>query len=272
MIKVNDYEIIQDKFGDGTLKCECSKDIVNLHDSNTIVWAYDDDSELFTLACINDMLRDLGAQSINLVLPYIPNARQDRFVSGRLFTLKTFCKLINNMNFNMVTVLDPHSAVSIALLDRVDAAYFAPVDNNKVDAIMYPDTGAAKKYQEVQVISKPIIIGNKHRDKEGRIESYELLNFDSKIKAVKIKDDICSYGGTFVAAAKTLREKGVEKIYLEVSHCESNIFEGEVFDYIDEVITTDSIIDLDHKDYEGYTEEKAKKLNIVKIFRTGGNK
>ena len=113
---------------------------------------------------------------------------------------------------------------------------------------MYPDAGAAKKYSRAAKL--PVIIGNKHRNEEGRIDSYELLNFPEGTKSVIIRDDICSYGGTFVAAAKALRERGVEKIMLMVSHCENNILKGEVFDYIDRVVTTDTICTIEHPKLE----------------------
>ena len=49
-----------------------------------------------------------------------------------------------------------------------------------------------------------------------------------------------------MAAAKALRERGVEKITLVVSHCENNILKGDVFKYIDRVFTTDSICTIEH--------------------------
>ena len=118
-----------------------------------------------------------------------------------------------------------------------------------------PDAGAAKKYGEAEGINNPII-GNKHRNEEGRITSYELLNFVEGTKKVIIRDDICSYGGTFVAAAKELRKRGVEEIILVVTHCENNILKGEVFDYIDRVFTTDSILTVSHP-----------KITIARKFR-----
>jgi ribose-phosphate pyrophosphokinase len=107
---------------------------------------------------------------------------------------------------------------------------------------MYPDAGAAKKYKA----DSTCIIGNKHRNGEGRIDSYELLNFVEGTKSVCIVDDICSYGGTFVAVAKALRERGVETIGLIVSHCEDNILKGEVFNYVDFVYTSDSICHIEN--------------------------
>ena len=235
MITVNGFTINQEAFGDGTLKCAAIPDsIINTSMSmQDIRWAYDNDAELFTLCCLVDHIRENYPFDDDIVLsmPYIPHARQDRNVSGRLFTLKTFAKIINSLNFKKVRVLDPHSDVSTALIDRIDVSFpFALYDRaTECDAIMFPDAGAAKKYGAIiDFVDRPTIVGNKHRNKEGRIESYELMNFPDGVKSVAIIDDIVSFGGTFVAAAKALREKGVEKVILIVSHCENNILKGEV--------------------------------------------
>lgn len=254
IMTVNDGVIVNkelklESFGDGTLKCFIGDDstedsiysqIKNTKNSIEVTWCYDSDSELFALCCLVDEIREINnSQAINLIMPYIPHARQDRHVSGRLFTLKSFAKIINSLNFNSVSVFDPHSDVSTALIDRCHISYpgfFKP------DVVyMFPDNGAAKKYTASPLAPKNYIVGNKKRNAEGRIESYELMNFIDGTKEVWIKDDICSYGGTFVAAAKALREKGVEKICLLISHCENNIHKGDVFKYIDEVYTTDSL-------------------------------
>lgn len=285
MILLGNELIKQEHFGDGTLKCtvpegleEGLSTILGFMGSSAtkyITWLYDNDAELFTLQCLVDTIREkLPGYSIILKMPYIPHARQDRWVSNRMFTLKTFAKLINNMNFERVEVLDPHSDVSCALIDRLyketDLLHRVVYSRHKdfeeiLDAyLMFPDTGAAKKYGH-----NSAIIGNKKRNAEGRIESYELINFQEGIKKVLVVDDICSYGGTFVAAAKALKEKGVEKIYLMVSHCEGNIFKGEVFDYVDGIYTTDSILDFVYYDYEGYTSEKADKIHFVNTYRLG---
>lgn len=258
MIIYRGKEIKQETFGDGTLKVAVPENLLDnslnvlplfgLGGSNdapeTITWCYDSDSELFTLRCLVDTIRDVKGpyKAIDLVLPYIPHARQDRKVSNRVFTLKSFANMLNDMNFNTVRVLDPHSDVSSALINRV-TELLRPIEllNISKDAVlMYPDAGAAKKYKA----DDTAIIGNKHRNSEGRIEKYELLNFVEGTKAVVIVDDICSYGGTFVAAAEELRRRGVETVGLIVSHCEDNISKGKVFDTIDFVYTSDSICHL----------------------------
>ena len=258
MIKVGNLLITQDTFADGTLKCdEPGLSSASISGTFDITWCYDNDAELFTVWCLNEYLRQAyHGIPRRLILPYIPNARQDRPVGGKLFTLKYFAKLINEMDFSVVEVVDPHSDVSLALFDRIHPIYNPFMVSYVGQTVMYPDAGAAKKYSSIEQIPGAII-GNKHRNYSGRIDSYELLNFQDGTKSVVIRDDICSYGGTFVAAAKELRSRGVENITLVVSHCENNILKGEVFDHIDRVFTTDSICTVEHP-----------KLIIAKRYRS----
>lgn len=273
MIKLNGIVVKQEKFGDGSLKCDTAPISALISDRvYCITWCYDDDSEIFTLWALVNQIRDVKGKnsSICLEMPYIPHARQDRNVSNRLFTLKYFAKLLNEMNFEYVKVLDPHSDVSVALIDNIKVttvedllgdSFEIPVDT----VIMYPDNGAAKKHGATD----KNIIGNKHRNSDGIITDYELINFKEGTKDVLIIDDICSYAGTHVAAAKILKEHGVEQVDLLVSHCEHNVFRGEAFNYIDHIYTTDSILDLkqlDSQENEVYLKNK-NKLIIIKEFR-----
>ena len=265
MIYINGIKIEHETFGDGTLKCniESKEDAIETSlygDKNEFVisWFYENDGELFLLYSLTQFLREKYSRPyIELIMPYIPNARQDRFVSGRLFTLKYFTNIINSMNFDCVSVLDPHSDVSTALLNNVHTMnlfyyLYSNVMKGVKGAILFPDNGAAKKYREqVKEFSadsefmkgRDVIIGNKHRNKEGRIDSYELIDFPEKApETVFIIDDICSYGGTFLSASKALREKGVKNVYLIVSHCEENIFKGDALKELDGVFTTNSIL------------------------------
>ena len=261
MIFVDEKLVEIQRFGDGTLKCK-QPEIDWSCKATEIQWCYDNDEELFVLQSIVDDIRDFQPRRIiNLTIPYLPNARQDRVVDDYVFTLKTFSKIINAMNFECVYILDPHSDVSKALIDRNDGLsdllYTFPKSLLNYDAIMFPDAGAAKKYTTNEHYKKiPCIIGNKHRNKEGRVESYELLNFVEGTKKVLIRDDICSYGGTFTAAAKALKERGVEEIDLLVSHCENNILKGEVLDWVNNVYTSDSICTIKHP-----------KIYIIRTYR-----
>ena len=103
MIKINGHEVKLETFGDNTLKCSAVDpswierdhlDCAVSQNASMITWAYDNDAELFAVCCIAKELHEC-VDNVYLKLPYIPHARQDRKVSGRLFTLKTFAEIIN---------------------------------------------------------------------------------------------------------------------------------------------------------------------------------
>ena len=94
----NDNEMISihpEQFYDGTLRLHLPQMEVR-----TIIWAYENDAELFTLMCIKGHYNS-PFWPIDLYMPYIPHARMDRVEPGStdVFTLKYFCEAINNMNF-----------------------------------------------------------------------------------------------------------------------------------------------------------------------------
>ena len=185
-------------------------------------------------------------------MPYIPNARMDRVKNkDEVFTLKYFADFINNLNFDKVIVRDPHSYVSLALINNVEcediSVKIKKLANRLLikenDIIFYPDEGACKRYSEMIGLSNAFGI-KKRNFRTGKIEGLEVMgdipreNFN-----VLIVDDICSYGGTFYHSAKKLKELGADKIYLYITHCENNILKGELLkeDLIEKVFTTESI-------------------------------
>ena len=112
-----EYPVDIAHFTDGTLKMKCHTEDVSVA---TVKWLYESEEELVALIHVVHHLREHGFSNIRLDMPYIPNARQDRVqLPGEVFTLKSFAKIINWLDFSAVTVLDAHSRVSEALLDRV---------------------------------------------------------------------------------------------------------------------------------------------------------
>jgi len=235
-------EINLDSYGDGTLKCFLEIDEKKVLSDVNITWCYDNDKELFALECLCEYLDGKGLKK-SLSMPYIPNARHDRRFPNYLFTLKTFCRIINRLKFTEVWVLDPHSDVSAALIDNLHT-YNCDVENiEQYDAIVFPDAGSGKRYFTNKIRN---IIGVKHRDENGDINYYHLENFEGNIKKVIIRDDICASGGTLLECVKALKEKGVEDITVMVSHCENRVVKSGLLDNINKLLTTDSICTLDH--------------------------
>lgn len=199
-----------------------------------IKWDYENDSELMDLIYITRYLQDKGVPHIGLTMPYIPNARYDRINNAdEVFTLKYFVEVINSLHFDYVDVLDAHSNVSLALIDRVRQIDVAPliqkaIDDFKPDVLFMPDEGAHKRYSKMFTL--PSTFGIKTRDwRTGEIKDYFLAEQNLvKGKRVLIIDDICSRGGTFYYASKLLRDNGATSTGLYVTHCEENIANGNL--------------------------------------------
>ena len=255
MIKVGNVAIVQNRFPDHTLLLKISKEIIYECDGTddiVIDWFYENDAELFTLICVKRYLDEHFYEvSIHLNIPYIPHARMDRVKNEEdVFTLKYFCEVINSLNFTTVWVRDAHSNVSLALLNNVKeepiSGYItkAILDSN-AEALFFPDEGAMKRYSGG--FQMPYAFGMKARDWEtGKIVGYDIVHSNNiEGKNVLIIDDICSRGGTFYHAAKTLKEAGAKSVSLYVTHCEHSIILGDLATsdgLIDHVYTTKSIL------------------------------
>ncbi len=247
MLAINGNPLVIQHFPDGTLFLK------DLPDGHTIRWCFENNEELVALQFIVYHLRDKGIDELVLELPYLPNARQDRVKSSAdVFTLKHFATCINQLHFSSVKVLDPHSAVAFEVLERVEEIPVVPFIEEAIrrsglqqanGIVFFPDAGAKKRYAEM--VAFPSAYGVKKRDWEtGVITSLEIEGalpeapFD-----VLIIDDICSYGGTFLKAAQALKTLGAQRIYLYVTHCETNIYKGELLKQglIERVFTTEGI-------------------------------
>lgn len=260
MIFVNGNEINFTSFPDGTTSFRFDTGKAMTYD---IKWLYDGDHECILVWYITNHIRTNcdRAVKINLIMPYIPNARMDRVKSGdEVFTLKWFADFINTLGFDSVTAYDPHSNVSEALINRFKAVgvtecvEFVMKDIRetfgKQDILLcYPDEGASKRYSSQ--IQGDYVFGIKHRDwRTGKIQKFELVGADKvRDRTILIVDDICSRGGTFTHTAKALKEAGAESIFLYVTHCENTIRDGSVLTdgLITHVFTSDSIFRGEHE-------------------------
>lgn len=253
MLKCNEREVQLNHFPDGTL---LMKELAPTSDKTvSITWLYENNEELLALIFLTRHLRTKGINDIILKLPYIPNARQDRVKAPEdIFTLKYFAEMINALEFSKVIVLDPHSYVSEALIERIEVQtpklyverVIKELEQEKGEKLMlfFPDEGAMKRYSSM--FDKPYAFGIKKRNwTTGKIQGLEVSGQTEYMKgsSILIIDDICSKGGTFFYSAKALKELGADKIYLYVSHCENSIFEGELLksDLLTRIYTTNSI-------------------------------
>ena len=237
MIYVNSIALQQNHFPDGTLNLKIPPIAYSEDKPVLLTWNYENDAELFTLICAR---RHFSNRPVSLFMDYIPHARMDRVKNDEdVFTLKYFCEIINSLNFKRVYVLDPHSSVSTALLDRVIVTTVGPHIQHVLNSIyketpdtqltaFFPDEGAMKRYSNQTPL--PYAFGVKTRDWEtGKILGLEVIHKENITdKTILIIDDICSRGGTFYHSAKALKEYSDKNIYLYITHCEKTILDGEL--------------------------------------------
>ncbi len=268
MIRINGQIIEQNCFPDGTARLQMPDDRKLDTEVISVEWAYDNDGELFALMAVTDHLKSNSYRRMELHLPYIPHARMDRCeLPQDVFTLKTFARILNGIGFEKVKVLEAHSHVSLALIDRIcNENCKAMVDEvmkeiarknemNSSDVLLFfPDAGASKRY--AGLFANRSCYGSKNRDWEtGKITGLNIVTPDKefvKDKVVLIVDDISSRGGTFYHSAKELKKMGAGKIYLYISHCENTILEGELIqsEDVERIYTTDSIFTKKHEKIE----------------------
>lgn len=255
MIRINEVEIKPGYFPDSTLRIKhFTKDTKKVY----IDWQYESNEELLVVVFLTRHLQDKGICDIELWMPYVPNARQDRVKKSEdVFTLKYFCEMINALNFSKVYVLDAHSDVTHALLHRVEAMPVKPYVEEAIkqshivpskDIIFYPDSGSQKRYSEH--FQFPNAFGIKQRDWEtGEIKGLEVSGYLPKEPFnVLIVDDISSFGGTFYHSALKLKALGAKQINLYITHCENSILEGKLIesDLIHHIYTTSSLFTKTH--------------------------
>ncbi|NMM63302.1 ribose-phosphate pyrophosphokinase [Clostridium sp. P21] len=232
--------------------------------NNEIKVKFENDEDITHLIFLKGHLDELKVKS-NLVFPYMPYSRMDRTEGIMIFTLKHLCRLINSLNFESVTIYEPHSDVCTALLDRVKVVNMSKIlaedllkklNNAKEDVyLVYPDAGAAKRYGK-DISYEKILTANKERDfKTGFIKKLDINGSvkDKNFKAI-IVDDLCSKGGTFVLTASKLKEMGADEIYLVVTHLEDTVFKGELLenDLVKAIYATDSILSKHHEKIKVY--------------------
>lgn len=189
------------------------------------------------------------APRISLVIGYVPYARQDRVSNkGEALSIEGMADFINMMGFDRVTIHDPHSDVTSALInncfvvDQADIIHdalnveprYANDEPNRIVLADYvlvaPDAGAIKKTNKLaqRLGCKGVVYADKVRDtKTGKITHTAITRAtigdvedvgaiaDQKLLVV---DDICDGGYTFTELAKVLNEYHPESVELFITH------------------------------------------------------
>lgn len=204
-------------------------------DNIRVVWNAKTSNDVISLLMVSNAIKNsavLKNTIVDLTLPYVPYARQDRVCNkGEALSIKVMCDLINYCGFNSVTIEDPHSDVTPALINnciiKSQSDVFKlniPTINKMFDIdsciLVSPDAGSNKKIQSIaKLLNKDFIRADKVREvSTGQIKETVVYCDDLQGKDCLIVDDLCDGGKTFIELAKVLKQKGACKVGLYVTH------------------------------------------------------
>lgn len=203
-----------------------------------------------------------SAESVTLVIPNFPYARQDKKdvsrapISGRLMA-----DLFKTAGVTRVVALDLHAAQIAGFFDipvdnlyavNISASYIRThyLQNNSDDYVLVsPDAGGVKRMNTLaSKVGLDTVMMHKQRDHEKKSEVLGTILVGRKNcvrdKICIIVDDICDTAGTVMKACDTLMENGARGIILLMVH---GLLSGPAIDRINgknciwEVIVTNSV-------------------------------
>lgn len=216
--------------------------------------------DLFYIRAIADAL-PTESNRFALFIPCMFGQRSDRrFAKFQSFDLKLITDVINECNFGKVQIFDPHSDVTLALINNSEkVSSFEYVKkavlsirgkmlkeglSPSLDDILLvsPDAGAYKKVFEYgEKLNLPVMGAMKHRDKDGKIDL--MFTHDVEGKDCLIVDDLCDGGYTFELLGKALKDHKARKVYLYVSHGIFSKGFKKLAEVIDHIYCTNSVKD-----------------------------
>ena len=185
------------------------------------------DEHLVELLIYLDCLRRASASRVTAVIPYFGYARQDRKDEGRVpITAKLVANLITTAGANRVLAIDLHAQQLQGFFDipvdhltgeLVLSRYFKDKKISKL-TVVSPDVGNMKTASRyASHLGGELAIVHKKRVSGSEVDAREIIG-EVKGRNVLMCDDIIATGGTVCGAAKLVKERGAEKIYVGATH------------------------------------------------------
>lgn len=252
-------------FPDGTKKFKFN--IVDLlHTQEMIItYYYNSPGDIFDLITIIDTIKSIRSDlNITLMIMYYPYGRMDRIEEdGETFTLKTYSKLINQLDISNILVFDPHSPITRLLLNKtsvIEQKIMNTLLKNIIKThletlftkqekfyIAFPDLGSLKKYskiiKEIGINERiqGVFVGDKTRNwVSGEVENL-VINLKSgewekdseEVQNIVIFDDIITTGQSIICLINKLKESYSNKsndinFYIYASHLEPKMYECDL--------------------------------------------
>jgi ribose-phosphate pyrophosphokinase len=212
------------------------------------------DQKLIQLMLMADNAKDMQAQTITAVVPYLAYSRQDkRFIPGETFSIKTIIKTLQNCGINKIITINAHNPTvlkdfDIPIIDVSAIPLLAEYFKTNKLAQKPLSLSMGKKALNVAQQADNILHGGYDYLTSKRDTTTGNVTLEDKPLPVKnrdaiIFDDIISSGGTMAKAVKMVKDKGARKVYaacvhpLLIGNSHKNIIENGAED----IIGTDAV-------------------------------
>jgi len=202
--------------------------------------------------------------------PHFGYARQDRKDQPRVsITAKLMANLITKAGADRVMTMDLHASQIQGYFDLpVDHLYGSSIFLNHLNnlsdnlSIVSPDVGGIKIARAyAKMLNAGLIVIDKRRPKQNLAEVMNIIG-EVEGKDILLVDDLIDTAGTFVGAAKALKEKGAKSIFGAVTH---PLLSGPAFErlnngYIDKLFVTDTI------NFDENASSRIQKISAAPLF------
>lgn len=231
---------------------------------------------LMELLIMIDALKRASAKSIVAVIPYFGYSRQDRKDKPRVpITAKLVADLLAKAGATRVLTMDLHAGQIQGFFDiPVDNLYARPQLVKAIEGldlknlvIAAPDLGAIKQARAyASSLNAEFALVDKRRITSEKVEVFAIIG-DVAGKDVIFVDDMCSTGGTLVAAAQACKKAGARRIFAAVTH---GLLVGEAEKLIEDsliekIFITDSVPEIE-KESLFFKSKKVERIPIANLF------
>ncbi len=183
---------------------------------------------MIELLLMVDTLRRASAGRITAVMPYFGYARKDRKDEGRVpISAKVMANALVSAGVNRVLTIDLHAQQIQGFFDiPVDHLWARPalqeavMDRVNLEnlVICSPDVGGVKLARAwAKALNVPLTIVDKRRTSGDSVVMEHVIG-EVDGKEVLLTDDMISTAGTVTEAARILKEKGAERVFIAASH------------------------------------------------------
>ena len=178
------------------------------------------DEKTLPLLFAGDAARELGAQRVILVAPYLAYMRQDiRFHPGEAVTSRSFARLVSS-SFDALVTVDPHLHrwASLAQIYSIPAHVVPSApgiaewisQNVSAPLLVGPDAESEQWVAEIARLAEApytVLEKTRHGDRDVAVRLRDELVGETRSPV--LVDDIVSTGRTLVSAAAALRSTGL---------------------------------------------------------------